>query len=82
MWANVKKVSLTKLSNSGGEGCRPVSVLKDEISSICCNATVLHKNDVNVNQPSKLSLYGSGKSAGGGIFPAIPFCPVFNVVNV
>ena len=34
-WANVKKVSLTRLSNSGGEGCRPASVLKDENSSIC-----------------------------------------------
>jgi len=38
MWANVKKVSLTRLSNSVGEGCRPAisaSMLKDEISSMC-----------------------------------------------
>ena len=32
-WADVKLL-LTRLSNSSGEGCRPASVLKDDISSI------------------------------------------------
>jgi len=42
----------------------------------------MYMKNVIVRLPSKLSLYGSGKSAGNGIFPATPFCPVVSVVSV
>jgi len=42
MWADVKQSVIERISDSGGEGYRPASVLRDNNLSIWCNAIIYY----------------------------------------